>query len=89
MQWHGENLDHTYEPDKTFGEEASFTNQFTESMIQLHPIHTVITSCHNLNTFDKTNVLQSNYFTKLPDSLLEKIIPLDQFNIYKEICNHL
>ncbi len=85
MAWRKSYLtNHSHDESKTFGEETSFTNQFSEPMIQLQPIHTVLTSCHNMNTFDKTNVLQSSSFIKIPNSQLENMIPLENFLLYQK-----
>ena len=53
-------LHHSHDESKTFGEEASFTNNFTEKMIPLNPQHTVILSSHSSNTFDKRELLKNN-----------------------------
>lgn len=87
MAWKKSYLNHhQHDKEKTFGEESSFTNQFSEPMIQLSPLHTVITSCHSSNTFDKTNVLQNqNVFHILDPSLVTKIIPESLFKQYEFI----
>jgi glycosyltransferase involved in cell wall biosynthesis len=46
-------LTHSHMPGLDFGEEASFTNNFSEQMIQLDPLNCIIMSSHNTNTFDK------------------------------------
>lgn len=89
MAWRKSYLqNHQYDPDKTFGEESSFTNQFTEPMIQLSPIHTVITSCHSSNTFDKTNILKNrDVFTILPNTLLRQMISESLLEQYGKLFN--
>jgi glycosyltransferase involved in cell wall biosynthesis len=47
-------LRHSHKPGLIRGEEMSFTNDFTEPMIQLDPHKCIIVSSHNSNTFDKT-----------------------------------
>ena len=37
-------------------EESSFTNKFTEPMVQLDPFHTIVGSSHNQNTFNKKEI---------------------------------
>lgn len=44
---------HRYQPGLSSGEEASFTNNFTEPMIQLMATQCIICSSHDTNTFNK------------------------------------
>jgi glycosyltransferase involved in cell wall biosynthesis len=46
-------LNHKHAPDLMNAEERSFTNDFTEPMVQLNPIKSIIISSHNSNTFNK------------------------------------
>jgi len=86
MAWRKSYLtNHRHDESKEFGEESSFTNQFSEPMIQLQPIQTVLTSCHAMNTFDKSTVLQSESFRVIPESVLESIIPIPIFAKYQNI----
>jgi glycosyltransferase involved in cell wall biosynthesis len=49
-------LNHRYEPGLNSGEEPSFTNNFTEPMIQLNSKNCIICSSHDSNTFNKRNM---------------------------------
>ncbi len=54
MAWKKKYLnDHLHDPSKETGEEASFTNNFSEPMVQLDPYSTLITSSHNQNSYNK------------------------------------
>lgn len=66
-------------------EESSFTNHFSEPMVQLCSFDTVIASSHTINTVDKKDMLVNNpYFQKLEDSELEKYFPMDMFKKYEK-----
>ena len=92
MAWKKEYLlSHSHDPEKEFGEEASFTNHFTEPMIQLDPYSTVIISSHKFNTFNK-----KLFFIKLANKMessidhiihkpIRKYIPQNILNKYKNI----
>jgi len=57
MAWKKEYLiNHSHDPLKEMGEETSFTNNFTEPMVQLDPYSTIITSSHNENTYNKKSL---------------------------------
>jgi hypothetical protein len=49
----------TYDPDAITGEEAHFTNGFTEPMVQLDPAKTIIQSSHGTNTYSKKALLKT------------------------------
>ena len=58
MAWKKEYLDnHAHDPNKSNAEEASFTNNFTEPMVQLEPKQTIISSSHYENTFNKKEIV--------------------------------
>lgn len=77
---------HQHDESKTFGEESSFTNQFSEPMVQLSPIHTVIVSSHSENTFDKKEVLRNQkWFTMLQYELLVQFMTHDTINSYSKL----
>ena len=44
---------HSHDTGLEFAEEASFTNNFSEEMVQLNPINCIVVSSHCTNTFDK------------------------------------
>jgi len=58
MAWKKSYLtNHQHDPMKETGEEPSFTNTFTEPMIQLDGLKTNIQSSHTMNTFNKREIL--------------------------------
>lgn len=44
---------HNYDPDKAFAEESHFTNKFSEPMVQLDYMHTILQMFHSYNTYNK------------------------------------
>ena len=57
MAWKREYLkDHQHDPTKDFAEEASFTNNFTEPMEQIHRDHCAVVSSHMKNTYNKKQI---------------------------------
>jgi hypothetical protein len=94
MAWKKEYLENnSHDSSKDFGEELSFTKNFTEPMIQLEPYSTIILSSHNLNTFSKKCffVLKANGFDCIIDKIItepiNKFIPDDISNKYDKIFN--
>ena len=58
MAWKKSYLtNHQHDPMKETGEEPSFTNTFTEPMVQLDGLKTNIQSSHSSNTFNKREIL--------------------------------
>ena len=49
-------LTHRHDSGLDLGEEMSFTNEFTEPMIQLDSEDCIVISSHSSNTFDKTSL---------------------------------
>lgn len=49
--------DHTYDTTVSFGEEPSFTKNFSEEMVQLDPYKSVVHLCHSTNTYNKKVML--------------------------------
>lgn len=90
MAWKKDYLkSNSHDPNKDFGEEQSFTNNFTNPMIQLDPFSTVILSSHSANTYSKKkffiahlNQLQ-NAIDKIITKSINKFIPLDIYSRYK------
>jgi glycosyltransferase involved in cell wall biosynthesis len=79
MAWKKEYLEHhSHDPEKSTGEESSFTNEFKEPMIQLDPKKTVIQSSHSSNTFNKRELITSGII-KLNESLREVDEPIQNF----------
>ena len=66
---------HSHHPNLFYAEETSFTNGFTEDMVQLDPSKTIIVSCHYANTVNKTEFCKSNNLYEIKHSIgLDKII---------------
>ncbi len=57
------------------GEEASFTNNFTEPMEQLDPMKTIVISGHGNNTVDKSS-LSPEIMVQMPAGSITDFIPL-------------
>jgi len=54
MAWKKEYiLTNSHDPEKSMAEEASFTKQFTNPMVQLNTVHVHVGTIHSGNTFDK------------------------------------
>ena len=47
---------HTYNPEACFAEESSFTNNFSEHMVQFNANKTIIVIAHNNNTYNKNDL---------------------------------
>ena len=90
MAWKKEYLDNnTHDPNKEMAEEASFTKDFSQQMVQLESEHTIIVSSHNENTFNKRELLVGGTH-KLNPSLNEvpnihKYIKEPYYNKYKQL----
>jgi glycosyltransferase involved in cell wall biosynthesis len=74
---------HRYISGLTHAEECSFTNDFTESMIQLKP--EIIVSIHDLNTVDKSNFISTNKLIVEIDNTITTMIPTDIFEKMKRV----
>lgn len=73
MAWKKEYLEtNSHDPLKESGEEPSFTNNFSNPMVQLDPFSTIIQSSHSHNTFSKKKFFIAHY-NELPNSI-DKII---------------
>ena len=91
MAWKKEYLlTHSHDPTKKSGEEPSFTNTFSEPMVQLDSKHVIIGSSHFQNTFNKrelciiaSNQLNQNMFEV--NDLFEKHIPKHFSKRFKEL----
>ena len=71
MAWKKEYLlTNAHDPSKEMAEEASFTKNFTEPLVQLESEHTIIVSSHDGNTFNKRELLVGGTI-KLNPSLYE------------------
>jgi hypothetical protein len=63
-------------------EESSFTNCFTENMIQLNPIDCIVISSHFNNTYNKKRIIQefdNPYISEVTNILVTDLIPIDIF----------
>lgn len=58
---------HSFDDDLSIGEEPSFTNNFTEPMIQLNPLKTILVIQHQQNTWDKSRSSKRPTKYKLKD----------------------
>lgn len=54
-------LAHPCDETKLFAEEMEFTRRYTEPLVQLNPLKTMLVICHPENTFNKSNL-------RVPDS---------------------
>ena len=57
----------SYDPTKDFAEESSFTNQFSNPMVQLDPRHTIVGSSHSNNTFNKKELFIKSFLLADPN----------------------
>ena len=81
---------HSHYEGLSFGEESSFTNGFTEPMIQLHPEKCIVVSCHNYNTVNKQHFIsQQPQFTFKKNTNICKIIPYTIFQKMKLLLNKI
>lgn len=67
---------HKYDETVQFGEESSYTKNFTEPLVQMDPFKTILCISHNSNTFDKGTIKHQGAFTvaKLRDFVKDKMI---------------
>lgn len=92
MAWKKEYLEtNSHDPLKEFGEEQSFTKNYTNPMIQLDPFSTVILSSHSYNTYGKKKFFIA-HLNQIPCSIektihkpIQKYIPENIFSRYKNI----
>lgn len=76
---------HRYDNTKTFAEEASFTNTFTEPMCQLNYKKTIIVSSHSLNTFNKRKILLDGMLGRGAIDEIAPSIPNKYYKLYKNL----
>lgn len=84
---------HSYQSGLSRGEEPSFTNNFTEPMIQLDPSKTIVVSGHRWNTVDKEEICRSSSrFTELSSWPITDYIPADILltmeNVFEKMLFH-
>jgi len=67
---------HAHQSGLSHAEEASFTNGFSEPMVQLSPAKCIIISSHNDNTFDKRQLcVKASPMLKKTDKKITEYIP--------------
>lgn len=92
MAWKKEYLQkNSHDPLKEFGEEQSFTKNYTNPMVQLDPFSSVILSSHSNNTYGKKKFFIA-HLNEIPNSIektiqtpIEKYIPENILSKYKNI----
>lgn len=70
---------HQYAPGLSKAEESSFTDEFSEPMVQLDPAKTIVISGHAKNTVDKSwmfGISGENMIKAMPESSILDYIPL-------------
>lgn len=73
--------------DKT--EESSFTRKFSEPLVQLDPMKSILCMAHDQNTVDKFTVLKKNKMLERTNLKLEDFIKdKESLDFYKSIMNH-
>jgi glycosyltransferase involved in cell wall biosynthesis len=79
MAWKKEYLiDNKHDSDKEMAEEASFTKQFSQELVQLEAEHTIVVSSHDSNTFNKRELLVGGT-NKLNPTLSEVESPITEY----------
>lgn len=58
--------DHCYDYTKTFAEETMFTNNFSEPMEKLDTMSTLVLSSHDMNTYNKREILSGAMLMNFP-----------------------
>jgi glycosyltransferase involved in cell wall biosynthesis len=81
-------VNNRHDPEVSQGEEPSFTKQFTNPMVQFHPLETIICISHSSNTFNKRNLciggsLGLYTYMKEVDGPITNYIPQDIYNKMK------
>lgn len=77
---------HKHEDGINMAEETSFTDGFTETMIQVNPLNCIVVSSHGKNTFDKKQIIENNnnsLLYEVTDILVTDLIPVDIFEKMK------
>ena len=82
-----------YDETVPFGEEASFTNKFTNKMIQLDENTTVVQISHYSNTVNKKKMYEQAFYTKDPNSKYVRssrnifsFMDQEKYNSYLNVC---
>jgi glycosyltransferase involved in cell wall biosynthesis len=79
MAWKKDYLkNNKHDDDKSHAEESSFTKGFTEKMVQLDPLKTIVLSSHMGNTFNKRRLLTRGT-TRTTEDFIEINEPLSKY----------
>lgn len=73
-------INNRYEADREYAEEMIFTKKFTNKLVQLNSLSTIICVAHDSNTVNKDKCV-NRHVTDDPSSM----IPKDIINFYKEV----
>jgi glycosyltransferase involved in cell wall biosynthesis len=88
MAWKKEYLlENSHDPSKEMAEEASWTKTFSNPMVQLDPIHVIVSSSHYMNTFSKKEICIFASIGIYPNakSVNDTIVPKKYHEIYKKL----
>ena len=103
MAWKKEYLlSNKHDPLKDNAEESSFTKEFKNEMVQLDPKHSIVQSSHNMNTFDKKEIVllssigiyplgtavNDNVTSYIPKKYYERYLKLFDTDIPKKVCEY-
>ena len=94
MAWKKEYiLQNKHDPTKIMAEEASFTKEFTNPMVQLNPRHVIVGSSHSMNTFSKKEICIFTCIGIYPQATwvenVHDILPKKYFELYSKLyCNY-
>ena len=82
---------HRYKEGLSYAEESSFTNDFSEPMIQLNSDDCIVVSRHEFNTIDKKSCLNDDNVYEINSKIktVYNIIPKEIFDRMKECFNPL
>jgi len=69
-----------FDDNAEIAEELMFTHHFTNPLIQLESLKTILVICHNLNTFDKNKIMRVKTSLTLKDFVENKI----DYDFYKK-----
>jgi hypothetical protein len=84
-------LNHKHESNLIMSEEKSFTNNFTEPMIQLNARKTIVVSSHDFNTFNKREICIGSSIginptvNEVENCNICDYIPYRYYKVYKKI----
>lgn len=77
---------HKHDSSATHAEETSFTNGFSEPMIQLDVSKTIVVNSHNTNTYNKREIIiKGIYGMNVPVKPCQRTIPNKYYTQYKSI----